>query len=729
MIRNMKSLFFLCLFFCAQEASAQITRCATDENHQHLLNEHATYAKERERINANTARYLSNPSKQRNTITIPVVFHVLYNTPTQNISNEQILSQLDVLNKDFKKLNADAQLTPAAFQSVAADCDIQFCLAQQDPQGQATTGIIRVPTSVTGFTNNDAVKFSAQGGSDAWDRNRYLNIWICNFSVGLLGYAQFPGGPAATDGVVCNYVSCGTIGTATYPYNKGRTLTHEIAHWLNLKHIWGDDGTGCFGSDDVFDTPNQAGYNSTCQTFPKISCNNGPNGDMFMNFMDYTPDACMYMFTEGQKMVMQAQFVNGGSRASLLSSSACSPGIVLNCEEPLSISGSNFSDNFAQVTWNTTTFSQGYTFEYKSSSDVNWNSLNCGGNTLMLYGLQPATSYTCRVRSNCNGSISNWSNTYSFTTLSSPCDVPLNIQASNIGINQSTITWNTTPASVGYLIQYKWIEDTIWTNQIIGNANSITLSNLISSATYQVRIQSNCGIVNSPWSNSIQFNTLSPACSNSYEANETKATAKIIPVNNSIASMIQTASDKDYYRFTTTNAAPKISVVMNNLPADYDIRLLASNGLTTHVMGQKRGLNSEKLTWNTPTAGATYFLYVTGYNGSFNNATCYNITLRTSSSAFKEDVIDEFIESEPGFICYPNPAQNYIYINTTASIQENDAWAIYDMLGRVVTRPTLTYSFDENKYRIDVSNLNDGIYMLEHMGEFERNTQRLVIRK
>ncbi len=261
-------------------------------------------------------------------ITIPVVVHVLYKTTAQNISNNKIFDQISTLNKDYAYLNADTVNTPAAFRPAAANTNIQFCLAQQDPNGDPTTGIIRKSVTANGFDpiNNDNVKYSALGGDDAWDRNNYLNIWVCNFtgaSAQIIGISQFPGGAAATDGVVLLY---GTVGGETYHgttayYNLGRTATHEIGHWLNLRHIWGDDGGACNGSDYVTDTPNQASENYSCVTFPHVSCNNGPNGDMFNNYMDYGDDNCLNMFTAGQGTRMTATL--NGPRISIKSSVKC----------------------------------------------------------------------------------------------------------------------------------------------------------------------------------------------------------------------------------------------------------------------------------------------------------------------------------------------------------------------------------------------------------------------
>jgi Pregnancy-associated plasma protein-A len=308
------------LLLLAMPANAQRRTCGADEVLQRQLEENPQMRQIREEIERQTQEFISHQGASDRggmIITIPVVVHVVYFNSTQNITDAQIMSQIDVLNADFRRTNADAGSVPAPFQGVATDCEINFCMAKQDPNGFPTTGIERRETTVNGFSklNND-VKFFSSGGLDIWDRNRYLNIWVCNTDV--LGIAQFPGGPASTDGIVCDYAYFGNI-NATAPYDKGRTATHEIGHWLNCFHIWRDDG--CNNSDLVADTPNQDDENFGCPSFPTVSCNNGPDGDMFMNYMDYTDDACMFMFTAGQKSRMQA--VLNGSRASLMNSLGC----------------------------------------------------------------------------------------------------------------------------------------------------------------------------------------------------------------------------------------------------------------------------------------------------------------------------------------------------------------------------------------------------------------------
>ena len=193
---------------------------------------------------------------------IPVVVHVVYKNDDENISDAQIQSQIDILNQDYRKLNSDVNQAPPLFADDVADCNIEFVLAQYDPNGYVTTGITRTETQVNEFNHNDDfVKKDNSGGKNAWDTKKYLNIWVCDLAGNGLGYSPYPGVVTSDlDGVVIDYEAFGNTGTATAPYNKGRTATHEIGHWLNLIHIWGDDeedenGDYCTLDDKVSDTP------------------------------------------------------------------------------------------------------------------------------------------------------------------------------------------------------------------------------------------------------------------------------------------------------------------------------------------------------------------------------------------------------------------------------------------------------------------------------------------
>jgi hypothetical protein len=289
-------------------AAPKRRQCGTQQVHERLCEMYPTFRERQNSIEQGIRRSIERGQAQRVTrqlITIPVVVHVVYKAAAENISDAQVKSQIDALNRDYVAKNPDANAVPDPWKGLADNPNIQFTLASKDPKGKPTNGITRTQTSRDSFGTGDTVKTKAGGGHPAWPANRYLNLWACTLGGGLLGYAQFPGGPAKTDGVVILNTAFGTTGTAASPFDLGRTATHEVGHWLNLHHIWGDRND-CGGTDFVTDTPNAQLPNYGKPTFPHLSCNNGPNGDMFMNYMDYVDDAAMVMFTAGQVVRMNA---------------------------------------------------------------------------------------------------------------------------------------------------------------------------------------------------------------------------------------------------------------------------------------------------------------------------------------------------------------------------------------------------------------------------------------
>lgn len=288
--------------------------------------------------------WLSGKIRQRSnqrthsTFSIPVVVHVIHNGEPvgvgSNISDAQILSQIKVLNDDYQRLNDDQVNTPAEFQSVAAGVDLEFVLAKQDPEGLPTSGIIRVKGSRSGWTIDNGPEFKSQS---YWPAEDYLNIWVVNLTDEFLGFAQFPvtslpgvDGPfdRLTDGVVCHYQVFGSIDEGPFDlddqYNKGRTATHEVGHYLGLLHIFGDEGS-CSTTDFVGDTPSQDFATLTCPTHPAAACG---HNKMFQNYMDYTDDNCMNMFTTGQIARVTTVLQSSPRRNSLTTS----PGLL----EPVS---------------------------------------------------------------------------------------------------------------------------------------------------------------------------------------------------------------------------------------------------------------------------------------------------------------------------------------------------------------------------------------------------------
>ena len=299
-----KIILSLLVIISANSFSQQ--RCGTAERTQMLSENNKEFAIAKQKVNTETKKWIENNSNysSKSIITIPVVVHVVWKNSSQNISDAQILSQIDILNKDFRKLNIDTINTPNVWKPISADCKIEFCMASIDPNGNTTTGITRTQTTVNSFAmNNDPVKSTSTGGANPWPSNDYLNIWVCKLD-NLLGYSTVPSGwNDPGDGVVIGFNYFGL--TNDPQYGKGRTTTHEIGHWLNLEHLWGG-GNGC-GNDQVSDTPTQEWENYGCPAFPvnPNSCStSNSNGEMFMNYMDYTNDACMSLFTNGQKTRM-----------------------------------------------------------------------------------------------------------------------------------------------------------------------------------------------------------------------------------------------------------------------------------------------------------------------------------------------------------------------------------------------------------------------------------------
>jgi hypothetical protein len=300
------------LFSCAENETVEADLASNEMAHRgcashdvllNKLSEDPKLAAKMNEIESFTQDVLREGRLVNGKIEIPVVVNVLYKTNAQNISLAQIQSQIDVLNKDFNATNSDFNNVPSLFSGVKANVGISFVLDV----------VYRKKTNKTSWTTNDAMKKTAQGGLNPTSPTTKLNLWVCNLSGGILGYAQFPGGSSSTDGVVIDDNAMGTTGTASAPFNLGRTGTHEVGHWMNLRHIWGD--ASC-GSDLVSDTPTHNTANYSCPSYPHYSTCSGNPVEMTMNYMDYTNDSCMYMFSNGQKNRMLAIFAVGGARNS-----------------------------------------------------------------------------------------------------------------------------------------------------------------------------------------------------------------------------------------------------------------------------------------------------------------------------------------------------------------------------------------------------------------------------
>jgi hypothetical protein len=310
--------FFLALLISCNLFAQDEIRCNSEEVlFNTLKNDKVLFEKFKKNEYLTQDWIKNNPNiKQRTIITIPVVVHLVYN-PSLNIvlSDYQVKSQIDVLNEDFRRLNADRVKTPSGFEANATDCEIEFCLARRDPNNNSTTGIIRTITTQSSWTTNDDVKLASPG----WNSSSYLNIWVCNLTGSALGIATFPN-QSLNDGIIIVDRAFGRIGNLKPIYASGRTATHEVGHWLNAYHVWGD-ASGCSTDDNCNDTPIQDVNTSGVPSYPKSDqCS---NSIMYMNYLDYTRDSMMNVYTNDQKARYIATL--NGARISIQSSLGCNP--------------------------------------------------------------------------------------------------------------------------------------------------------------------------------------------------------------------------------------------------------------------------------------------------------------------------------------------------------------------------------------------------------------------
>ena len=607
--------------------------CAAMEVLEQQLQADPAMKQRMEAIERHTENFVSKPQLgTRAVVTIPVVVHIVYRNAAENISDAQVQTQIDVLNADFRKLNSDVSKTPSVFAGLAADAEVNFCLAKRDVSGNASTGIMRYSsTRTTDWGTADAVKKPSSGGVAPWDASKYLNLWVCSIGGGILGYAQFPGGAAATDGVVTDYRYFGVTSGSAAPYNLGRTATHEVGHWLNLRHIWGD--ANC-GNDLVNDTPTQQTSNGGCPTFPKVTCSNGPNGDMFMNYMDYTNDACMFMFSAGQKARMQAVLVAGGSRASLASSNGCTPGTASTCAAPTNVSAGSLTASGATISWSAASGASNYTLDYRVSGATTWTSAMVAATSQALTGLTASTTYEYRVKTNCSASASAYTTTATFAT---------------------------------------------------------------SGAT----------------------------CSDIYESNNTQSTAKPIAVNTSIQALMGSKNDNDYFSFSNSAAQQNIKVTLTNiaLGKDYDLRLYNSAG-TSVKSSTNSDAADEKILYNAAPVG-TYAVRVYPYT-SFSTTACYTLTVNIGSSTFTREIdgndtpFDEFKVS-------PNPVADVLNIEYNTEGDASATIRLFDLTGREMKRIDKRLSKENPVVQMDVSKIQNGMYIVTLQQGETVQTKKVVV--
>jgi Pregnancy-associated plasma protein-A/Secretion system C-terminal sorting domain/Fibronectin type III domain len=603
------------LFFASLFAQNNAHQC-----HSHVVLEQQIAADPtmKNRVDANERSIVAFANRAQlrggQQIIIPVVVHVV----SSSVTDAQVISQIDALNRDFNKLNTDANKIPSEFLPLAADCEIKFQLAARTPENDPTNGIIRHASTRTEWGGQDDVKKPARGGFAPWKASKYLNIYVCPIGNGVLGYASFPGTPEEVDGVVIDPTAFGSTGTARRPFNMGRTCVHEVAHWLNLYHIWGDSSCG---DDRCSDTPTQkeAHYGDITKAYYS-NCGATQTRDMCMNFMDYVNDASMLMFSNGQKTRMQATL--NGARASILTSDGCVPPVQIGC----------------------------------------------------------------KVK---------------------------NIVISELKTTAATLSWDAVGGVKTYTIDIKKTGTTSWLSTTTSNP-TFTFSNLIANEFYAVRIKSDCATAE--FSESVDFSTrIATKGADDYENNNSKAEAKEIKPNATIAALIGDEKDVDWFMIKTTDEQPNLNIKLSDLAADYDVRIYDATGKPLKTSNNK-SLDNEVVSINS-TVGATYFIQIYGYNNAFDAYINYTLTTATNAKPFTIDEAFEYFNKtarnveEGSFQIYPNPVIVDATFYFDAKKEGNVTLQIADLRGVVHHKTVQNIGKDTPSVSVDLSALPSGIYI------------------
>jgi len=652
----------------------------------------------------------SDPNRESSIVyNIPVVVHIIHNGTAvgtgDNLSNSQIQTQIDVLNKDFRKLNTDWSNTPSAFQAATADCEINFCMAQVDPMGNTMSeaGVNRIDRNSKGWTAPPYSSSYVDGTikpNSIWNPNNYMNMWVMNLSGGLLGYATFPAGSTlpglsspfgtlTSDGVVIYNRAFGTIGTLLSAYNKGRTATHEIGHWLGLRHIWGD--ANC-GNDYCTDTPTQQSSNFSCPTFPKVTCGNGPNGEMFMNFMDYVPDACMVMFTNDQKTRVQTVMANSPFRVNLAQSTACnasSGAPVANFSANVTNITVGGSVNFTDLSTNSpTSWSWSFPGGTPSSSPAQ-NPVGIIYNTAGVYNVSLTAS-------NASGSNLHTKNGYIIVTSTGGggCDSMSNYLSTHTPTSLLSNNGGYVAGTNGYqdIGKADKFSNSVPTNQLIGAIMYFAAASG-GANTFEIKAWNNSGTGGSP-------GTAIGAPATMSHATAAAAVAGGMPSIISFPAPITVTSD--FY----------LGIQFGNASGD-------TIALFTNADGETSPATAWEL-WG-PTPSGWY---------AYDDANSWGLGMAHRMYAIMCPPVGiPEVYSNSSISLYPNPATTTISAVLGNQFDRSEVSArIMDVSGKVVFDSKMNSNI-KGFYQIDVRELSNGIYFLEFYGNDFRVSDKFTIKR
>ena len=696
----------LSLLITIQHVFAQSAhQCGTMPNMEYLKSADIQLEKRRAEYENNIQNFIdSSPNlkknEDRNVITIPTVVHIVWNTSVGNISDNDVNTMINMLNQDFSRTNPDTAQTPAIWKPIAANTGIQFCLAQQDSNAEPTAGIIRTHTTLTTFGLDNKVKFTAQGGDDAWNTTKYFNIWICPLFDGLGGYGEFPTAAISnTHGSVIDY-----------EYFNSWVTSHEAGHCFDLFHIWGDDSGACSGTDNVSDTPNQSDASNDCPTFPALdSCSNNSPGYMFMNYMDYGLTSCKNIFTQGQSARCNA-VLNTSPYNLLKTSPGCAAvSFVENDAQVLSIINPNGITCFTTFdpeilirnrgNNNLTSFVLNYQIDAGPIQTYNWsgNLTSLSSSTILLssivtsVGAHTFNCFTILPNGLADGNIGNDSASSTFNVVLPGQTLPLieGFEAATfppagwtIDNPDSLVTWARTTGAAKTGLASMWFNSINYTcNGCVDILQSPRL-NLTSlnnpQLTFQVayRMLSNPSLPPPNWSDTLRVD-ISTDCGKSW--------------NNL------------YFKYSTllTTITPSFSTSAFT-PAANNWRLETIN------LGAYLSYDNVLFRWK---ATSDYE----------NNLSVDDINI-TSSTAVN------FSEKNNAFQIFPNPSDGNININVALPVPETIIIEITNVLGQLVLQKKLNLSV-AGMQQVDLSSQPNGIYYINIHSETINYTNKLIINK
>ena len=607
---------------------------------------------------------------QRAVITIPVVVQIWESTNA--VSDNNVYEQIQTLNEDFRRTNSDASNTPGVFAAVAADCEIEFCLASIDEQGNATTGIVRHNAGG-----------SPSGTSELWDSNKYLNIYVYGIGGGTLGFTYLAS-QAPNNAVHIGSDYFGTTG-AQSPFNRGRTATHEVGHWLNLEHIWGDSNCG---NDQVSDTPPAQSDNFSCPSHPHNlgTCTGNTDGEMFMNYMDYVNDNCMNTFTEGQKARMISAINN--YRSGLLTSAAT------NC------SGVSVNPD-AEFTANSTTINIGQTVNFTDAStgifgawNYNWTftgAATTSSTTMNPTGIQynNAGVYTVALTID-SGGVSDTETKTNFITVIDPsgsaCDFEETV---NYPINGTIANYGTQGG--GYVAGNNEYGDLAKANYIANPGSYIS----VKGATI--------GFMNVVGSSAIPVTV--------WADNGGSPGAALGSVNVSAATASADIASQSY---TNVQFASNIDITGSNF--FIGVELPTSAGDTVVVYSNTDGDTNPGIAWELWSDGDWYDMN-TAWQGLNIGLTIHPIICRSTVGMENQNNIN-------GIQLYPNPTNGKftLFINNHVS---NTEVTIADITGKIIS----SSNYYSSSIELDLTNQSNGTYFIKVQTGDQISTHKIQVIK